>query len=50
LWSWIVETPLTFLQEEPKALFGDTIEPVHMTLRLVSEVLDAVDVVLFVNK
>ena len=40
-----IEAPLTLLQIPGETFFTDPIEPPHVPLRLVPEVLDAVDVV-----
>jgi hypothetical protein len=44
-----VETPLALLQVEVKVGGGDAVETTHMTLGLIPEVLDAVDVVLLID-
>ena len=49
-WLRGVETPFTLLQVEVKVGGGDAIETTHMTLGLIPEVLDAVDVVLLIGE
>ena len=46
----VVKSPLTFLQKQRKMVPGNPIEFPHVTLRLVAEILDAVDLVLLVCK
>src|ERR1035437_7088070 len=49
-WLWRIETPLALLQVEVKVGGGNAIETAHMTLGLIPEVLDAVDVVLLIGE
>src|ERR1035437_266073 len=49
-WLWRIETPLALLQVEVKVGGGDAVETTHMTLGLIPEVLDAVDVVLLIGE
>ncbi len=44
-WVAVVKTPLALLQKQPKMRLGNTVEFVHMTLRLTPKVLNAVDVI-----
>jgi len=46
----VVKSPLTFLQKQRKMVPGNPVEFPQVTLRLVPEILDAVDVVLLVCK
>ena len=46
----VVKTPLTFLQKQREMVLGNPIEFPHVTLRLVPEILNAVDVVPLVGK
>jgi len=45
-----IEAPLTFLQEPEEILLFEAVETPHVALRLISEVLDAVDVVVLVGE
>ena len=45
-----IEPPLTFLEEQKKAILWDTVEPSHVPFGLVPEVLDPIDVILPVSK
>ena len=49
-WPRCVEPPLALLEEEREAVTWDAVEATHMTLRLVPEVLDAIDVVLVLGE
>ena len=49
-WLRDVETPLTLLQIEVEVGGRNTVETAHMTLGLIPEVLDAVDVVLLIGE
>ena len=49
-WLRCVETPLALLQVEVEVEGGDAVETTHMTLGLIPEVLDAVDVVLLIGE
>ena len=49
-WLRCVETPLALLQVEVEVEGGDAFETTHMTLGLIPEVLDAVDVVLLIGE
>lgn len=46
----VVEAPFALLQEQVEGLFGDAVIAAQMTLRLVPELLDAVDGALFVRE
>jgi hypothetical protein len=48
LWCWAVQTPLALFQKQAKITLWNTIKFVHMPLRLVPEILDAVNVILLV--
>ena len=45
-----IEAPFTLFEEPVKVVLFNTIEFSHVSLRLVPEILDAVDVVLFIGK
>ncbi len=45
-----IEPPFTFLEKQEEAVFWDAVEPSHVALGLVSEVLNPIDVVLSVSK
>lgn len=45
-----IEPPFTLLKEQEEAIFGDAVEPSHVALGLVPEVLNPIDVVLSVSK
>src|ERR1035437_9991692 len=49
-WLRCVETPLALLQVEVRVEGGYAVETTHMTLGLIPEVLDAVDVVLLIGE
>ena len=49
-WLRCVETPFALLQVEVKVGGGDAVETTHMTLGLIPEVLDAIDVVLLIGE
>src|ERR1035438_6443231 len=49
-WLRCIETPLALLQVEVKVGGGDAVETAHMTLGLIPEVLDAVDVILLIGE
>jgi predicted alpha-1,2-mannosidase len=49
-WLGCIETPLALLQVEVEMGCRDAVETAHMTLGLVPEVLDAVDVVLLIGE
>ena len=49
-WRASVEASFTFLQEQLEVLFGDAVEFRHMTLGLVPEVLNTVDVVVVIGE
>ena len=46
----MVKSPLAFLQIQREMLLGDAVEPAQMTLGLIPEILDAVDVIVPVSK
>ncbi len=49
-WLRCIETPLTLLQKEVEMGCWYTVEATHVTLSLVPEVLDAVDVVFLIGE
>ena len=49
-WLRCIETPLAFGQVEVEVKGGNAVETTHVTLGLIPEVLDAVDVVLLIGE
>ena len=49
-WLRGIETPLTLFQVEVEVGSGDAVETAHVTLGLIPEVLDAIDVVLLIGE
>ena len=45
-----IEAPLTFLEKPIEIVRFDTVKFAHVTLGLIPEILDAVDVILLVGK
>jgi hypothetical protein len=45
-----IEAPFAFLQEPVKILLFDAVKLAHLPLGLVPEILDAVDVILFIGE
>ena len=45
-----IEAPLALLEEQVEALPGYPVEPAQMTLRLVPEILNSIDMIMFVGK
>ena len=45
-----IEAPFTFLEKPIKVLLFNAVETPHVTLRLVPEILDTIDVILFIGE
>ena len=45
-----IEAPFALLEKPIKVLLFDAVETPHVTLRLVPEIFDSIDVILFISK